>query len=497
MENHVRFESISKRFSGVQALKDISFQADGGEICAILGENGAGKSTLLKVLSGVIKPDSGNCYINDTKLQNMNALEAIGAGISIIYQERQLVKELSVTENVFMSSLPKNKIGIIDFKKAHEETRKIIEKFKLPIQPQEKVENLSVAYQQMVEIMKACRRDSRVIAFDEPTASLSDAEIETLFSIIRQLKKEGKVILYVSHRMEELMQLTDKIVIMKDGCLVKEVRTGQTEIPELIRSMVGREISDLYGNRINSVIQEQIVLEVRNLSNMNFKGVSFKLHKGEILGFAGLVGAGRSEVMRAVFGADPYDEGEILVEGIKTDIRSPKDGIHAGIGLCPEDRKEQGLVLGRTIRENISISMLKSMARKGVIEKGRERKVAENAIKKYGIKTDSMEKIVMELSGGNQQKVILGRWLSSPLKVLILDEPTKGIDVGAKAEIYQMIYRLAEDGFGIIFISSELPEVIHVCDRVVVMHSGRITGQLLKEELTEENVLSLAMNQEE
>ena len=493
MGNYLEFKHISKAFVGVQALDDISFRAEGGEVCALLGENGAGKSTLLKILSGAQCADFGQYFINGEEVKFQSPIEAIKAGVSVIYQERQLVGELSVTENVFMEDLYRKKGGIVDFRKSHEETKKIIDLFQMPFAPQTKVNRLSVAHQQMVEIMKAYRRNSKIIAFDEPTAALSDAEIEVLFGLIRRLKEEGKVVLYVSHRLKELFQLTDKIIILKDGRFVEDIRTEKATENYLVSKMVGRNIGDAYAMLDRNDKIGDVVLEAKNLNGEFVHDVSFKLRVGEVLGFAGLVGAGRSETARLLFGADKLYSGEIYVEGKKKKIKSPRDAINAGIGLCPEDRKEQGLVLGRSIKDNLTVSILNTIAKGGIIDKKKEKELSQSAIEKYRIKTHSADKVVMELSGGNQQKVILGRWLLADLKVLILDEPTKGIDVGAKAEIYQMVCDLAKAGLGIIFISSELPEVLNVCDKVIVMKEGSITGRLGKNELSEELILRLAM----
>lgn len=495
MKNCLEIKNIKKAYVGVQALDGISFRAEGGEVCALLGENGAGKSTLLKILSGAVQADSGQYYINGENVQFHSPIEAIHAGVSVIYQERQLINELTVTENVFMEDLHCNGMGIVDFKKSHNEMQKIIDAFQMPFTPQTKVKALSVAHQQMVEIMKAYRRQSRIIAFDEPTAPLSDAEIDILFDLIEKLKQEGRVVLYVSHRLKELFRITDKIVILKDGKFVEDVRTKDTTEKYLVSKMVGRDIGDTYSQLKRNDKQGEVVLEVKNLCGEGVRDVSFQLHRGEILGFAGLVGAGRSETMQLLFGANKIESGKILIEGKERKIRTPKDAIRAGIGLCPEDRKEQGLVLGRSIRENLTVPILDIISHKGVIDKNHERSMSKEAIDKYRIKTHSMEKIARELSGGNQQKIILGRWMLADLKVLILDEPTKGIDVGAKAEIYQMVCDLAREGLGVIFISSELPEVINVCDSVIVMKEGHITGRLQRNEMTEEGVLALAMQE--
>lgn len=495
MENYLEFKHISKAFAGVQALNDISFRVNGGEICALLGENGAGKSTLLKILSGAYQADSGDYNINGQKMLFRNPYEGIKAGISIIYQERQLVGELSVAENIFMEDLYHNKAGVIDFKKSNEEADKLISLFRLPFRATDKVNRLSVAHQQMVEIMKAYRRNSKIIAFDEPTASLSDAEIDILFQLIRQLKQDGKIILYVSHRLGELFKISDNIVILKDGRFIEKITTADATENHLVSKMVGRDVGETYSMLDRNTTFGDVVLEVKNLSGANgkVKNVSFKLKRGEVLGFAGLVGAGRSETMELIFGASKMTDGEILMDGKPLKIKSPRDAINAGIGLCPEDRKEQGLVLERSIRDNLTMSILKNVSQKGVISSEKEKKLSADAIQAYSIKTPSDQKIVKELSGGNQQKVILGRWMLAELKVLILDEPTKGIDVGAKAEIYQMICNLAKQGLGVIFISSDLPEILNVSDHVVVMREGKVTGTLGRNELSEELILQLAM----
>ena len=491
--SYVEFKNINKHFPGVQALDNISFTAYAGEVCVLLGENGAGKSALLKVLSGAHQADGGEVEINGKKVEFTSTQEAIEAGVSVIYQERQLVRELTVTENIFMDDLPHTMFGIVSFRKAHAEAQKIIDMFQLPIRAEMRVKDLSVALQQMVEVIKAVRRNSNIIAFDEPTASLSDTEITTLFKVIQRLKREGKIILYVSHRLKELFEISEKIVIMKDGKLVDIVNTKDATEKQLIRLMVGRELGDIFDNLQRNESFGDVILETKNLKNDKIFNISFKLHAGEVLGFSGLVGAGRTEIVHTLFGIDSLTGGEIIVDGKKVNINSPTDAIKSGIGLCPEDRKEMGLVLGRPIRDNVSITILKTISKNGVISNKEERKIAAKAVKDYRIRTHSIEKKVIDLSGGNQQKVILGRWMSTKLKVLILDEPTKGIDVGAKAEIYQMVCDLARIGMGVIFTSSELPEVINICDRIIVVCDGRITGELSRSEASEEKVLELAM----
>jgi ABC-type sugar transport system ATPase subunit len=495
LAQYLEFNHIKKEFPGVLALNDVSFRVEGGRVCALLGENGAGKSTLLKILSGDYQPDEGGLTI-DGEAQKFNSPNAaIKASISVIYQERQLVPAMSVMENIFIEDLPTKGVRI-DKATLRKKTLDILKDFGLTmIDPGELVGRLSVAHQQMVEIMKAYRRNSQIIALDEPTAPLTDSEIKVLFNLIRRFKDEGKIVLYVSHRLAEIFQVTDDIVVLKDGQLVTKLKTEETDVTKLIKAMVGRDIGDTYAKLRRNDKYGDVVLEVKNLVTDDIHDVSFTLRRGEVMGFAGLVGAGRTELARAIFGADPIKSGQIILEGKQVRFRSPKDAIEAGIALCPEDRKDQGLVLGRSISNNVTPTMLPKMKTGLFLDKKKEKGVADRAVAKYSIKTPSVDKIVLELSGGNQQKVILGRWTSGEMntKVLILDEPTKGIDVGTKAEIYQTVCDFARDGMAVIFISSELTEVINVSDTILTMRNGRITGSLKRQEATEESVLKLAM----
>ena len=495
MEKSLEFKGIGKSFPGVRALNDISFKAEGGKVLALLGENGAGKSTLLKIMSGDLKADEGQILLNGQEAHFDSPNAAIKAGVSVIYQERQLFPALSVMENIFPGELPKTKLGLYDKRKIYKDTKELIERFGLDIDPAEKVGMLNVAYQQMVEIMKAYRRDSDVIAFDEPTAPLTDTEIKILFDLIRKLKEDGKVILYVSHRMNEIFEICDDIVVMKDGGYVTSFKTAEVTEADLIKAMVGRDIGDTYSNLQRNDKFGDVVLELKNLKTLAVKDVSFKLHAGEILGLAGLVGAGRTETVRAIFGADPVLGGEIIFEGKPIHFKSSKDAIDAGIFLCPEDRKEQGLVMWRSIKDNIAMPSINKLSKGIFVDRGAINDLADAAVKDFDIKTPTINKIVGELSGGNQQKVILGRWINEKVntKILILDEPTKGIDVGTKAEIYKLICDLACRGIAVILISSELTEVINLADNIVVMHNGHVTGNIKREDATEENVLAMAM----
>ena len=504
MEKYLEFRSIGKTYPGVRAVDDVSFRADSGSVLALIGENGAGKSTMLKILSGDQRADRGDVILNGDTIVLSSPQEAIASGISVIYQERQVIPAMSVMENLFTGALPKTALGLVDSKKLRRDAQDIIDKFDLPIDPLEKVGRLNIAYQQMVEIMKAYRRDSLVIAFDEPTAPLTDKETESLFRIIDELKAAGKIIIYVSHKLSEVSRVADRIVILKDGKLVKEMETkkdaSEEEIlalrNEMITAMVGRDIGDTYANLKRNENIGDVLLEVRGLTTLFLKDVDLTVRRGEVVGLAGLIGAGRTEVARAIFGADSIESGEIILDGKRLKIKTPRHAINSGIALCPEDRKDDGLVLRRSIRENTIMPIVDNltnavifMDRKACVE------VTDEAVKKYTIRTHSIEKLTIELSGGNQQKVILGRWSNSKMstKLLILDEPTKGIDVGSKAEIYQMVCDFAAMGIGVIFISSELTEVINLADTVVVMHDGRITGRLPRAEATEKAVLELAM----
>lgn len=494
MENTLEFSKITKYFPGVKALDDVSFKAKGGEVLAFLGENGAGKSTLLKILNGDYQPTSGEYKLDGKAIHFNNPNEAIEAGVSIIYQERQIIMELSVAENIFLGRLPKKKNGLIDSKKLYSDAQKIIDEFGLPIDAREKVVNISIAHQQMVEIMKAYSRELKVIAFDEPTASLCDSDIEILFKTIEKLKKQNKIIIYVTHRMKELEILADKIAIFKDGKFVKLVKKNEASQSELIKMMVGRDLGDIFNDLQKEPVDDEVLLEVKNLSSDYIKDISFNLKRGEILGFSGLVGSGRTEVMRAIIGADSVKSGSILLDGKDVIAKSPNESIKNGIVLVPEDRKTQGILPNMSVNENISIGVLANIVNKlGMIDEHKENELANEAIEKFKIKTPNGDKKILELSGGNQQKAIVARWIATNPKVLILDEPTKGIDVGAKAEFYKLIYEFASSGMGVIIVSSELPEVIGLSDRILVMKQGKITGEVYRKYATEDKLLSYAM----
>jgi L-arabinose transport system ATP-binding protein len=489
----LRMHDISMEFPGVRALDRVSFAVESGSVVSLLGENGAGKSTLLKILYGDYRPTSGTMLIDDQEVAFRSPHEALQSGVSVIYQERQLVQSLTVADNVFLGH-PPQKLWFIGTSDLYRATQAIIDEFGLPFKADDKVWKLSVAHQQMVEIMKAYNRRIDIIAFDEPTASLTETEIKKLFEIIRKLKAAGKIVLYVSHRLKEIFEICDEVVVLKDGQLVDKLPMDRTSEDALVRLMVGRDLKGIFEQLEHAAAPGKVILEVRNLSNDKVSDVSFSLREGEILGFSGLVGSGRTELMQSIFGADRSSSGEILLEGKPARIAFPSDAIRLGIGLCPEDRKLQGIIPSRSLRENIVVTMQSQLARLGIfIHRRRERAIALEQVKNLDIRASGVEQLIMFLSGGNQQKSIVARWLARKPRVLILDEPTKGIDVGAKAEIYKLVCGLARQGIGIVVVSSELPEIIGLCDRILVMKEGRICGELSRGEATEEKVLSIAL----
>ncbi len=492
----IEFRGISKFFPGVRALDSISFTAQSGSVYAFLGENGAGKSTLLKIMNGDYQSDAGELLINDSVCHFPTPKHAIAKGISVIYQERQILREMTVAENVFLGSWLHTKQGSIDYKLMNKKTAQIASTFGLDIEPDVKVGTLSTANQQMIEIMKAVVRDASIIAFDEPTASLSDKEIDILFRIIEKLKAEGKLIFYVSHRMHEIAQIAQKVVVFKDGRLVDVVEVNSVTNDDLIRMMVGRPLGKIFEELPRNTSFGKTVLEVKNLTTEYVNDISFSARSGEILGFAGLVGSGRTEIMRALFGLDKIKSGEVYLDGVKIQVNSPKDAIANGIALVPEDRKDQGILPNISVKGNISITVLKQyINRLFGIDEEKEEILASKTIKNLNIKTPNTEKLISQLSGGNQQKVILGRWLETHPKVLVLDEPTKGIDVGAKSEFYKIICECAKLGMLVIVVSSELPELLGLSDRIVVIKDGEISGCVDRAEATEELLLKYAMDE--
>lgn len=496
MEPILEARGIRKVFPGVVALDGVSLQALGGEIHAVVGENGAGKSTLMKILSGALQPDEGTLYLEGRPVRFTDTRQALTQGIAIIYQELSVIDALSVGENVFLGRLPQRVgvPGIVDWWRLHEQSRRLLERLGVSIDPETPTRELSVGQKQLVEIARALSHDVKVLILDEPTSSLSLQETARLFEILRALKEQGVAILYITHRLEEVFLLADRVTVLRDGRLVGTLPIAQATRESLIRMMVGRDLSTYY--RKAQTTPGNVRLEVRNLCRTGvFHEVSLRIRTGEIVGLAGLVGAGRTELARCLFGVDPFNSGEILVDGKPVLIRSPRDAVRQGIVLVPEDRKLQGLVLLLSVRENITLSVLRQLTRFGFPARRREEELAKSFVERLRIRTPSLEQRVINLSGGNQQKVVLARALATSPKVLILDEPTRGIDVGAKAEVHGLIAELAEAGIAILLISSELPEVLSMSHRVLVMSRGRIVAEFPREEASEERVLAAATGQ--
>ena len=487
------FRGIGKQFPGVRALSDISFDCHGGQVHALMGENGAGKSTLLKILSGDYAPSSGSIAINGQPVSFNNTAAALAAGVAVIYQELHLVAEMSVAENVWLGQLPQRG-GVVDRKRLLEQTRRQLTHLGLDIDPQTPLKYLSIGQWQMVEIAKALTRNAQIIAFDEPTSSLSAREIEHLFRVIRELKREGKVILYVSHRMEEIFALSDAITVFKDGRYVQTFNdAGTVGQEQLVQAMVGRDISDIYGWRARDYGAERLRVETVKAPGVR-AAVSLAVKSGEIVGLFGLVGAGRSELMKGLFGGTQITAGQVYIDGEPVNIREPGAAIRAGMMLCPEDRKADGIIPVHSVQENINISARRRHVTAGcLIDNQWEQHNAQRHIQSLNIKTPGAQQLIMNLSGGNQQKAILGRWLSEEMKIIMLDEPTRGIDIGAKHEIYSVIYALAERGVAVLFASSDLPEVLGVADRILVMREGEMAGECLRDEASEQQILRLAM----
>ncbi len=490
----VLMEGIDKSFPGVHALDHAQFELRAGEVHVLVGENGAGKSTLMKVLAGIYQPDAGRILYNNTEVTVPNPRAAQHLGISMIHQELNLMPHLTVAQNVFIGREPRQGVRfMLNEKEINAKTQALFASMHLKLDPRTKVADLTVAKQQMVEIAKALSFNSQVLIMDEPTAALTESEIEELFRIIRQLRDQGVGIVYISHRLEEFAQISDRITVMRDGKYIDTLATKDATIDRIISLMVGRTIYES-SPEITEGADQDVVLEARNLNRGKaIKDVSFKLKRGEILGFAGLMGAGRTEVARAVFGADRLDSGEVYVEGKKVNIHSPRDAVAHGLGYLSEDRKRYGLALGMDVESNIALASFKKfIGLFGVVSRDKTRATAEQYVQALAIKTPTLQQRVKNLSGGNQQKVVVGKWLTADTDILIFDEPTRGIDVGAKGEIYRLLNDLAHQGKSIIMISSELPEILRMSHRIIVMCEGRITGELTAAEATQERIMTFA-----
>ena len=495
MSNPVILEmkGIVKSFGPVKALKGVDFDLRTGEVHALMGENGAGKSTLMKVLTGIYGANEGTIHYNGKQVEYSKPKEAMDDGIVIVHQELNMMNHLTVAQNIFIGREEINQGLFIDDNAGNKKAKELFKLLKLDINPQEKVGNLTVGKQQMVEIAKALSMDAKIIVFDEPTAALTESEINELFAIIDDLRAKGVGIIYISHRMDEIARITDRVTVMRDGEYVGTVNTKETTKDEIIAMMVGRTIYE-DPKAVSSVPEgAPVVLEVEHLnSGSHVKDVSFVLHKGEILGFSGLMGAGRTEVARLLFGADKKDSGTIKINGKEVDIKNPQDAIREGIGYLSEDRKRYGCIVDMTIANNTVMTNLDKYIKGGLIDDGEIIKVSDEFVKQLRTKTPSSKQLVRNLSGGNQQKVVIAKWLEQNSDILIFDEPTRGIDVGAKSEIYSLMNELVAQGKSIIMISSELTEILRMSDRIVVMCEGRKTGELDISQATQERILALA-----
>ena len=489
-------KNIKKSFSGVAALKNAELELNKGEVVALMGENGAGKSTLMKILTGIYSKDEGTVTFEGKEVEYKSVSESEEAGIAIVHQELNMMNDLTVAQNLFIGKERKKGIFIDDAKMA-EDAKELFKKLNVDINPNVKIGNLTVGKQQMVEIAKAISTNAKVIVFDEPTAALTDSEIEELFKVINDLRDKGTGIIYISHRMDEINVISDKVIVMRDGEYVGTLVTKECTKDDIIKMMVGRTVFMEPKTKSDVSADAEVVLRCENLNRgKHVRDVSFDLRKGEILGFSGLMGAGRTEVARLIFGADPMDSGKIYIHGKEVSIKSTKDAVNAGIGYLSEDRKRYGLLVDKSVEENTCLSSLEKFTKGLFIDGSKSKTVSEKYVQELRTKTPSVTQIIKKLSGGNQQKVVIAKWLVKDSEILIFDEPTRGIDVGAKSEIYDLMERLVKEGKSIIMISSELPEVLRMSDRVVVMCEGRITGCLDISEASQEGIMTCATNRQ-
>ncbi|WP_328589487.1 sugar ABC transporter ATP-binding protein [Priestia abyssalis] len=490
-EYALQMKDICKSFPGVKALENVSLNVKKGEVHALMGENGAGKSTLMKILAGIYTPDEGEIFLNGEKVEFHDPRDALHRGISMIHQELSFISEMTVAENIFLGREPRfGRTALIRKRKQREMAFELLQRLHIQLDPGKKMSALSVADMQMVEIAKALSNDANIIVMDEPTSAITDREVEKLFAIINMLTEQGKSIIYISHKMDEIFKIADQITILRDGTYVDSRKASDLNDDLLISLMVGRELKEVFQTRVPTI--KNVFMKVENLSLAGkFESVSLSVKKGEILGIAGLVGAGRTEVVESIFGIHPPDRGDIYIDDKRVVHKHPKDAIQNGIALVTEDRKQTGLNLAGTVRDNISLVNLSKMAKfNKIIVRKKECQAVDEQIKTLKIKTPTRDMLVKNLSGGNQQKIVIAKWLLNNPKILILDEPTRGIDIGAKAEIYKIIQDFADEGNSVIMISSEMPELIGMCDRITVMSGGKVTGEFLREEFNQEKIMA-------
>lgn len=490
-DNILELKHITKLYPGVVALNDVSLEVRRGEILALVGENGAGKSTLIKTCSGAITPTQGEIVINGKSFTGMTPQTSEQNGIGVIYQEFNLVGDLSVAENIFLGRAIRKGM-VIDLKAMERESKKILDSLNIKINPKTLVKTLSVGYQQMVEIAKAVSQNAKLLIMDEPSAPLTSAEVEAMFAIVDKLKAGGVSIIYISHRLDEIFRLADRITILRDGQYVTTLNTDETNKDELVKYMVGRQLTEVYPKRDEICVKDEVIFEAVNVSGNGDKNISFKIHRGEVLGLGGLVGAGRTEFAELMFGMRPKTAGKFIFKGKEISPKTPKDAIELGIGLVPEDRKKEGALLGMSIRCNINMPIYQRISKGTVINEKKEEEIAQTYRKEISIKTPTLDQLVKNLSGGNQQKVILAKWLAADSELLIFDEPTRGIDVGTKQEIYTLINHLVEQGKTVLMISSEMEELMGMSDRILILAEGNMTGELNKSEFNQERIMQLA-----
>ena len=490
-DNILELKHITKLYPGVVALNDVSLEVRRGEILALVGENGAGKSTLIKTCSGAITPTQGEIVINGKSFTGMTPQTSEQNGIGVIYQEFNLVGDLSVAENIFLGRAIRKGM-VIDLKAMERESKKILDSLNIKINPKTLVKTLSVGYQQMVEIAKAVSQNAKLLIMDEPSAPLTSAEVEAMFAIVDKLKAGGVSIIYISHRLDEIFRLADRITILRDGQYVTTLNTDETNKDELVKYMVGRQLTEVYPKRDEICVKDEVIFEAVNVSGNGDKNISFKIHRGEVLGLGGLVGAGRTEFAELMFGMRPKTAGKFIFKGKEISPKTPKDAIELGIGLVPEDRKKEGALLGMSIRCKINMPIYQRISKGTVINEKKEEEIAQTYRKEISIKTPTLDQLVKNLSGGNQQKVILAKWLAADSELLIFDEPTRGIDVGAKQEIYTLINHLVEQGKTVLMISSEMEELMGMSDRILILAEGNMTGELNKSEFNQERIMQLA-----
>ncbi len=491
-------KKIRKQFPGVIALDGVNITFHSGEVHSIVGENGAGKSTLIKILSGALKPDSGSIWIDQRQIIFDNPLQGLDYGIRVIYQELTLLPELTVAENIFLNRQPLNSFGMIDYRRMNEMAKQVLERLNLSIDPRSKVRTLRIAQQQLIEIARGISSKARVVIMDEPTDALTTKEVDVLFNIINKLKRQGVLVIYITHRLEEIFEISDRVTILKDGQWVDTMQVRDTDSRELARLMVGRPLEAMFPESKNKMKSGQECFRVEGLSTPGVvKNINLSLSEGEIVGLAGLVGSGRTELVHALFGFGSIDSGKIWVKGSPCVITSPNSAIRVGIGYVTSDRKQEGLVLSHSVRANMALPSLIRRQRLGFVNGQAEKNAVKNMISQLNIRTSSMNQLVKNLSGGNQQKVVLAKWLMNDPDILFFNEPTRGVDVGAKEEIYKIMRQMADDGKTILMISSELPEILGMSDRIMVMHRGKLVGQLEAKKATEEKVMLMATGQTE